>query len=319
MSKVLVIGAAGQIGTELTVALRKLHGNENVVATDIQEPTNSAVLDGHFELLDALDGKAMRHLVIENDIQQIYHLSAMLSATGEQYPIKAWDLNMHSLLNVLEIAKNEQIEKVFWPSSIAVFGKDAKKEQCGQYEMQHPSTAYGISKSAGELWCKYYYEKYGVDVRSLRYPGLISYKTAAGGGTTDYAVDIYHKAIAEKKYSCYLNQHTRLPMMYMNDAINATIDLMHAAPKQISVRTSYNLSGMSFTPAEITASIKERIPDFTINYLPDYRQQIADSWPASIDDSYARRDWGWQAEYDLPAMTKKMLIHLSALFINDYY
>jgi nucleoside-diphosphate-sugar epimerase len=317
--KVLIIGAAGQIGTELTVELRKKYGKDKVVATDIKEPLNSPIVNGPFELLDALDGRAMQKVIRENKIDHIYHLSAMLSATGEKYPVKAWDLNMVSLLNVLELAREEHVERVFWPSSIAVFGKGARKVRCPQFEIQQPSTVYGISKSAGELWCNYYFEKYRVDVRSIRYPGLISYKTLPGGGTTDYAVDIFHKAIAEKKHTCYLKENTRLPMMYMPDAIRATMELMEANAAKLNVRTSYNLHGIDFTPAEIAASIKEVIEEFEITYEPDFRQQIADSWPASIDDYCAKKDWGWKPQYNLGSMTKEMLMELSKLFISEYY
>jgi nucleoside-diphosphate-sugar epimerase len=319
MSKVLIIGAAGQIGTELTVALRNKYGTNKVIATDIHEPAHSPILDGPFELLDAMDKRAMVNVIRDNKIEHIYLLSATLSATGEKCPVKAWGLNMQSLLNVLELAREEQLERVFWPSSIAVFGKGAKKIKCEQYEVQRPTTVYGISKSSGELLCNYYFEKYQVDVRSIRYPGLISYKTAPGGGTTDYAVDIFCKAVKEKNYTCYLKGNTRLPMMYMPDAIRATIELMEANAAKLSVRTSYNLRGIDFTPAEVAASIKERVDDFQVNYEPDFRQAIADSWPGSIDDYYARRDWGWKPEFDLASMTKEMLTELSKLFIDEYY
>lgn len=302
-----MIGAAGQIGTELTIALRKQHGASNVIASDIKEVDDSPLFDGPFEILDAMDADGIWEIVREYKVKQIYHLSAMLSATGEQSPKKGWDLNMRSLINVLDIAKDEKLDKIFWPSSIAVFGQNASKINCGQDEPQRPVTVYGISKSAGELWCKYYHEKYGLDVRSLRYPGLISYKAQAGGGTTDYAVDIYHKAIKEKSYTCYLTEDTRLPMMYMDDAIRATVELMNTPDEKIRVRTSYNLSAISFSPAEIAASIQEQIPDFRIDYAPDYRQKIADSWPASIDDSAARSDWGWKERFDLEAMTMEMV------------
>ncbi len=319
MSKVLIIGAAGQIGTELTVALRKKYGTSKVLATDIREPDNSPILDGPFELLDAMGRTSLQRVIRKNKIDHIYHLSAMLSATGEKYPMKGWDLNMQSLLNVLELAKEERLERVFWPSSIAVFGKGAKKVKCPQYEIQQPSTVYGMSKCAGELWCNYYFEKYRVDVRSIRYPGLISYKTTPGGGTTDYAVDIYHKAVVEKSYTCYLKENTRLPMMYMDDAVRATLELMEANAAKLNIRTSYNLSAIDFTPAEIAASIKQKIEGFNIKYEPDYRQLIADSWPASIDDYYARKDWGWKPEFNLEAMTREMLLQLSALYLNEYY
>lgn len=319
MTRILVTGAAGQIGTELTVALRKRYGATQVIASDIQRPEHSPILDGPFVTLDALDRKALQSYVREQGVTQIYHLCAMLSATGEKFPLKGWDLNMESLLHILEIAREEKLERVFWPSSIAVFGKGAKKVNCGQFEIQHPSTVYGISKSAGELWCSYYFEKYGVDVRSLRYPGLISYKTAPGGGTTDYAVDIFFKAIQAKRYCCYLKQDTRLPMMYMQDAIRATIELMEADVAKLKIRTSYNLGAIDFTPAEIARSISEVVDGFRIDYAPDERQRIADSWPASIDDYCARKDWGWKPKFDLEAMTKDMLVNISATMINEYY
>jgi nucleoside-diphosphate-sugar epimerase len=318
MSKVLVIGAAGQIGTELTAALRKKYGTTKVLATDIKE-VKTSIVEGRFEILDALDYKKLQRVIRANKITHIYHLSAMLSANGEKFPAQGWDLNMQSLLHVLEVSKEENIEQVFWPSSIAVFGKGTKKVNCGQYEIQNPSTVYGISKSAGELWCNYYFEKYRLDVRSLRYPGLISNKTAPGGGTTDYAVDIFHKAIAERSYTSYLKENTRLPMMYMPDAIRATLELMDANSKKLSVRTSYNIDAMDFTPASIADCIKDKLAGFEIKYEPDIRQQIADSWPASIDDYYARRDWDWKPQYNLESMTKDMLKQLCETFINGYY
>ncbi len=320
MTKILITGAAGQIGAELTISLRTKYGSNNVLATDIREPADAAlVLDGPFEILDALDRAKLVKLVRGFKANRIYHLSEILSATDEKYPVGSWDLNMQSLLNVLDVAREEHLERVFWPSSIAVFGKGSKKVKCGQFDIQHPSTVDGISKSAGELWCNYYFEKYAVDVRSIRYPGLISYKTLPGGGTTDYAAHIYYKAVIEKKYTCYLKENTRLPMMYMDDAIRATLELMEADAAKLSIRTSYNLSAMDFTPGEIASSIKENIEEFTMQYAPDYRQQIADSWPANMDDYYATRDWGWKPAYNLKAMTKDMLMHLSGAFINNYY
>ncbi|NCU06078.1 MAG: NAD-dependent epimerase/dehydratase family protein [Chitinophagaceae bacterium] len=319
MTRILITGAAGQIGTELTIALRKKYGAKNVLATDIKEPKDSPVTDGAFELLDALDAKQMCKYIRDYKINHIYHLSAMLSATAEQYPRKGWDLNMLSLLNVLELSREEGIKRVFWPSSIAVFGKGAKKVKCEQYEVQKPATVYGISKSAGELWCNYYFEKYGIDVRSLRYPGLISYKTLPGGGTTDYAVDIFFKAVAERKYTCYLKEGTRLPMMYMDDAIRATLELMEANKNKLSVRTSYNLSGVDFTPAALAASIRERIGEFEMSYAPDFRQAIAESWPGSIDDYYAQKEWNWKPKYNLERITKEMLTEVSSQRVNEYY
>lgn len=319
MGRKLIIGAAGQIGTDLTLALRAKHGKDNVIATDIKRVKDHVIHDGPFEMLDALDGEGILACVRKYQIKEIYLLSAMLSASGEQAPLMAWDLNMESLLNVLEIAKNEKISKVFWPSSIAVFGNNARKVLCPQNEVQRPETVYGISKSAGEQWCYYYHRKYGLDVRSLRYPGLISYKSVPGGGTTDYAVEIFHKAIFENHYTCYLKNNTVLPMMYMEDAIRGTIELMDAHPKKIRVRTSYNIAGMCFRPYELVDSIKEHIPGFTVSYNPDFRQVIAESWPKSIDDSFAKEEWGWEEKYDLRMMTKEMLVNVSKTAVSNYY
>lgn len=308
--KILVIGASGQIGVELTLALRKIYGNANVVASDMREENELLKGTGPYVSLDVMNNEMLHVQVIRQGITQIYLLAAILSATGEKNPSLAWNLNMQSLLNVLNIAREEKLHKVFWPSSIAVFGPTSPKKNCPQQTIIEPTTVYGISKYAGEFWCNYFHMKYGVDVRSIRYPGLISYKSAPGGGTTDYAVEIYHQAMAEKKYKCFLKKDTYLPMMYMPDAIRATIELMEAPAKKITVRTSYNISGMSFSPKEIAAEIRKHITDFSISYKPDYRQAIAESWPQSIDDSVARKDWGWKEEYDLSAMTKDMLENL---------
>jgi nucleoside-diphosphate-sugar epimerase len=308
--KILVIGASGQIGVELTMALRKIYGNSNVIASDLREENELLKGTGPYVSLDVMSKEMLHVQVIRQNITQIYLLAAILSATGEKNPNLAWHLNMQGLLNVLDIAREEKLHKVYWPSSIAVFGPTSPKQNCPQQTVIEPTTVYGISKYAGEFWCNYYHHRYGVDVRSLRYPGLISYKSAPGGGTTDYAVEIFHAALDEKKYECFLREDTYLPMMYMPDAIRATIELMEAPKENISVRTSYNLSSMSFSPREISAEIKTHIPDFTISYKPDYRQAIADSWPKSIDDSLARRDWGWKEEYDLKTMTKDMLENL---------
>ncbi|MBS1755803.1 MAG: NAD-dependent epimerase/dehydratase family protein [Bacteroidetes bacterium] len=308
--KILVIGASGQIGVELTLALRKIYGNNNVVASDLREENPLLHGTGPYVSLDVMNKEMLHVQVIRQGITQIYLLAAILSATGEKNPALAWHLNMQSLLNVLDIAKEEKLSKIYWPSSIAVFGPTSPKKNCPQKTIIEPSTVYGISKYAGEFWCNYYAAKYDVDVRSLRYPGLISYKSAPGGGTTDYAVEIYQDALEEKKYTCFLNQDTYLPMMYMPDAIRATIELMEAPKEKIGVRTSYNISGMSFSPAEIAAEIKKHIPAFTINYTPDYRQAIADSWPQSIDDSVASADWGWKPMYNLETMTRDMLDNL---------
>lgn len=305
--KILVIGASGQIGVELTLALRKIHGNNNVVASDLREENELLHGTGPYVSLDVMNKEMLHVQIIRQGITQIYLLAAILSATGEKNPSLAWNLNMQSLLNVLDIAKEEQISKVFWPSSIAVFGPSSPKNTCPQKTIIEPTTVYGISKYAGEFWCNYYFMKYGVDVRSLRYPGLISYKSAPGGGTTDYAVEIFIEALNEKKYTCFLEEDTYLPMMYMPDAIRATIELMEAPAENISIRTSYNLAGVSFSPKEIAAEIKKHIPEFEINYEPDYRQEIANSWPASIDDAVAQKDWNWKPKFDLAALTKNML------------
>ena len=308
--RILVIGASGQIGVELTMALRKMYGNNNVIASDLREQNPLLQGTGPYVSLDVMNKEMLHVQVIRQGITQIYLLAAILSATGEKNPNLAWNLNMQGLLNVLDIAREEKLHKVYWPSSIAVFGPTSPKANCPQQTIIEPVTVYGISKYAGEFWCNYYHQRYGVDVRSLRYPGLISYKSAPGGGTTDYAVEIFHEALEEKKYECFLRADTYLPMMYMPDAIRATIELMEADAAKISVRTSYNISGMSFSPSEIATAIKERIPEFSITYKPDYRQQIADSWPQSIDDSVARKDWGWKEEYNLTEMTKDMLDNL---------
>jgi nucleoside-diphosphate-sugar epimerase len=286
--KILVIGACGQIGVELTLALRKIYGGANVLASDLREENELLKGTGPYVSLDVMNKEMLHVLILRQNITQIYLLAAILSATGEKNPSLAWSLNMQSLLNVLDIAKEEKLHKVYWPSSIAVFGPTSPKQNCPQQTIIEPTTVYGISKYAGEFWCNYYYHRYGVDVRSIRYPGLISYKSAPGGGTTDYAVEIFHEALEEKKYECFLQEDTYLPMMYMPDAIRATIELMEADATKIGVRTSYNISAMSFSPKEIAAAIQQHIPAFTISYKPDYRQAIANSWPQSIDDSVAR-------------------------------
>lgn len=306
MTKILVIGACGQLGSELTLALRKKYGNEAVIASDIKQP-DAELMNGPFEALDALQGDRLEEIIIENKITQIYHLAAILSAKGENNPLFAWQLNMDSLLLVLEAAKKHKLEKIYWPSSIAVFGPDTPTTNTPQKAIMNPNTVYGISKLAGERWCEYYFEKFGVDVRSLRYPGLIGYKTPPGGGTTDYAVDIYYQAVAGREFESFLREDTYLPMMYMDDAVKATIDLMEADADKIKIRSSYNISAMSFSPKEIAESIKTHVPEFTITYNPDFRQKIADSWPDSIDDSAARNDWGWKESYDLDKMTTTIL------------
>jgi nucleoside-diphosphate-sugar epimerase len=310
--KILVIGASGQIGVELTLGLRKIYGNANVIASDLREENELLKGTGPYVSLDVMNKEMLHVQVIRQNVTQIYLLAAILSATGEKNPGLAWNLNMQGLLNVLDIAREETIHKVYWPSSIAVFGPTSPKQNCPQQTIIEPTTVYGISKYAGEFWCNYYHHRFGVDVRSLRYPGLISYKSAPGGGTTDYAVEIFHDALESKRYTCFLKENTYLPMMYMPDAIRATIELMEAPADKISVRTSYNLAAMSFSPKEIAAAIKKYIPEFTITYQPDYRQAIAESWPQSIDDSVARADWGWKPEYDLERMTKDMIENLRA-------
>ncbi|MGN6615860.1 MAG: NAD-dependent epimerase/dehydratase family protein [Ilyomonas sp.] len=308
--KILVVGASGQIGVELTLALRKMYGNGNVIASDLREENELLKGTGPYVSLDVMNKEMLHVQVIRQNVTQIYLLAAILSATGEKNPNLAWNLNMQGLLNVLEIAREEQVKKVYWPSSIAVFGPTSPKQNCPQQTIIEPITVYGISKYAGEFWCNYYHQRWGVDVRSLRYPGLISYKSLPGGGTTDYAVEIFYEALENKQYTCFLSEDTYLPMMYMPDAIRATIELMEAPADKISVHTSYNISAMSFSPKEIAEEIQKNLPDFKMEYEPDYRQTIANSWPQSIDDSVARNDWGWKPEYDLSRMTKDMLLNL---------
>jgi nucleoside-diphosphate-sugar epimerase len=309
-TKILIIGACGQIGTELTHQLRNLYGNENVIATDIRKLNNEVVNDGIFEVLNALDFNQIEHIIEKYHVEEVYLMAALLSATAEKNPAFAWDLNMNSLFHVLNLAKAKKIKKVFWPSSIAVFGPTTPRENTPQFTIMEPTTVYGISKQSGERWCEYYHNIFGVDVRSVRYPGLISWSTPPGGGTTDYAVDIYHKALSDGKFECFLSEETRLPMMYMDDAIRATIEIMQAPAEKIKIRSSYNLSGVSFTPKEIAIEIQKHIPDFTISYKPDFRQKIADSWPGSIDDSSAREDWNWKHEFNMDSMTVEMLENL---------
>ncbi len=307
---ILILGACGQIGTELTLALRDKYGLDQIVASDIRRSDLAELQDGPFEILDASDADALRAVCEQYKVHTVYHLVAMLSATGEKFPMKAWDLNMQSLLHVLELAREGVIQKIFWPSSIAVFGPTTPKEHTPQQTIMEPSTVYGISKLAGERWCEYYFNKYGVDVRSIRYPGLISWKSQPGGGTTDYAVEIYYKALEEGRYTSFLSEHRALPMMYMDDAIRATIELTEAPAEQVKVRNSYNLAGISFDPVTIAASIAGHIEGFEMDCVPDFRENIAASWPASIDDSAAQADWNWTPEYDLEAMTAAMLGNL---------
>ena len=309
-TKILIIGACGQIGTELTKKLREIYGVQNVIASDIRKLNNDVVNSGPFEVVNALDFNQIEHIVEMHQIEEVYLMAALLSATAEKNPAFAWDLNMNSLFHVLNLAKAKKIKKIFWPSSIAVFGPTTPRINTPQYTIMEPSTVYGISKQTGERWCEYYHNIYGVDVRSIRYPGLISWSTEPGGGTTDYAVDIYHKALSDKTYECFLSENTALPMMYMDDAIRATIQIMQTPNEKIKIRSSYNLGGVSFTPKEIAATITKHIPDFTITYKPDFRQKIADSWPASIDDSSASADWNWKHEFDLEMITIEMLENL---------
>ncbi|KJD36539.1 NAD-dependent epimerase [Tamlana sedimentorum] len=310
-SKILIIGAGGQIGSELTFKLRTIYGEENVIASDISYNNESIVNSGLFEIVDAQDYASIKICVEKYNIDTIYLMAAMLSATGEKYPMKAWDLNMSSLFNVLNLARAKFIKKVFWPSSIAVFGPTTPVNYTPQYTVMEPSTVYGITKQVGERWCEYYFNKYNVDVRSLRYPGIISWKTLPGGGTTDYAVEIYHEAIKNNQYECFLKADTELPMMFMDDAIKATINIMQAPDDTIKIRSSYNLAAISFTPESIANSIKQRLPDFKITYNPDYRQEIANSWPKNINDSYARQDWKWKHDFNLDEITEEMLTQLS--------
>lgn len=307
MEKILVIGCAGQIGSELTLELRKLYGDENVVATDIKPASKEITEGGPFEILDVLDTHRLFGTVSRNKITQIYHLAAILSGNAEKKPIASWHINMESLMNVLELARELSLKKIFWPSSIAVFGPTTPRVETPQFTVMEPNTVYGISKLAGERWLEYYFQKYGVDSRSLRYPGLISYKTEAGGGTTDYAVEIFYEAVRNGNYECFLSEDTYLPMMFMDDAIKATIGIMETDAEQIKVRSSYNVAGISFSPKELAASIKKHIPEFEISYQSDFRQAIADSWPKSIDDSVAARDWGLETNFDLKRMTEVML------------
>jgi threonine 3-dehydrogenase len=306
---ILVIGANGQIGTVLSEALREAYGIANVITSDINPPRDSVI--GHFEKLDVLNAKRLTEIVKKYGVTQIYHLAALLSAKGEQNPRLTWQVNMDGFYNVLEVARNEGIKKIFHPSSIAVFGGQTPKHNTPQYTILEPSTMYGITKKAGEDLANYYYQKYNVDVRGLRYPGLISYQSMPGGGTTDYAVEIYHKAVKGEDFSCFLKADTRLPMMYMPDAVRATLELMEAPVDQLSMHYAYNVHAMSFTPAEIAAEIQKHIPNFKISYAPDFRQEIAESWIETIDDSMARQDWGWKAEYTLETMTMDMIDNLS--------
>lgn len=307
---ILILGACGQIGSELTLALRKKYGNNAVVASDIREGNEELMNSGPFEILDATNKEAITKCIDTYKITDVYLMAALLSATAEKHPEKAWELNMNSLLYILELGKAKRINKIFWPSSIAVFGPTTPKENTPQTTVMEPTTVYGITKQAGERWCEYYFKNFNVDVRSIRYPGLISWKTLPGGGTTDYAVDIYHQAVTQESYDCFLKKDTPLPMMFMGDAIKATIGIMEANTNDVKVRSSYNVAALSFTPNQLAENIRQHVPNFTISYNPDFRQKIADSWPGSIDDSVARKDWNWQHDFDIDKMTKTMLKNL---------
>jgi nucleoside-diphosphate-sugar epimerase len=308
MDNILIIGASGQIGSELTLELRKIYGSEHVFATDIKQAPKDITEGGPFQILDVMDDKRLIHFVIRHKITQIYHLAAVLSGNAERIPIQAWHINMDSLMNILDLAKEvEEIKRVFWPSSIAVFGPTTPHTNTSQLTVMEPHTVYGITKQAGERWVEYYNRRYKLDIRSIRYPGLISYKTEPGGGTTDYAVEIFFDAVKKGYYECFLNENTALPMLFMPDAIKATIDLMESEASRISVKSSYNLGGLSFTPKQLAEEIKKHIPAFNITYKPDFRQAIADTWPHSIDDSVARHDWGFSHTFDLKRMTEIMI------------
>lgn len=309
---ILVIGSSGQIGSELVLELRKIYGNSSVIASDIIPSSDEIISSGPFEILDVTDSKKLLEVVKKHDISQVYLLAAILSANAEEKVNLAWSLNMSSLFNVLNLAKEGVIRKIFWPSSIAVFGPNTDKINTPQFAITEPNTVYGISKLAGERWCEYYFNKFNVDVVSLRYPGLIGWKSLPGGGTTDYAVEIFHEAIKNKKYNCFLKKDSTLPMMYMSDAINATLNIMTTEAKNVKIRSSYNIAGVSFSPKEISDEIQRNISEFSITYTPDFRQKIADSWPNSIDDSHAKKDWKWKAEFDLPKITSDMLKNLTA-------
>jgi len=311
MGRILITGAGGQLGSELTAALASVYGAENIVATDINEAAAEKFEYCNFEILNVMDKERLASLIDTYKVTEIYHLAAILSAAGEKNPLFTWQLNMDSLLSVLELGKSGVISKIYWPSSIAVFGKNTPIDNTPQHTIMDPTTVYGISKLAGERWCAYYHEKYGVDVRSIRYPGLIGYKSAAGGGTTDYAVDIFRAVVNKQDFECFLSEDMSLPMMYMPDAIKATIQLMQAPSEDISVRSSYNVAAISFTPAELYQVIKKRYPEFKISYQPDFRQEIASSWPNSIDDTQARLDWNWQHDYGIEEMTEDILKYIS--------
>jgi len=311
LPNIMVIGAAGQIGTELTLALREQYGTERVLACDIKDTPPEALLNGPYEKLSVLDREGLADIVKRYNIAEVYHLAALLSATAEKNPALGWDLNMNGLSNVLDMAREGHIKRIFWPSSIAVFGPNTPKDNTPQRTIMEPTTVYGITKVAGESWCEYYHRRYGVDVRSVRFPGIIGYKSAPGGGTTDYAVHIFHEAIRQGRYDCFLSENAELPMMYMPDAIKAVLQIMNAPSDRVKIRTAYNIAGVSFTPKTLSEAIKKQMPEFKISYDPDYRDGIAKSWPSSLDDSHARRDWGWKPDYDLDALVDDMFAHLN--------
>ena len=315
--KILVIGASGQIGSELTLALREIYGNNSVLASDIKEANDEVMNSGPFIKLDATHKDELLNCIFFHKVTDVYLMAALLSATAERHPDLAWNLNMKSLSHILELAKDKRIKKVFWPSSIAVFGPTTPKIKTPQRTIMEPNTVYGITKLAGERWCEYFYYKHGVDVRSVRYPGVISYKTPPGGGTTDYAIDIFHKAVNNEPYECFLSEDATLPMMFMNDAIKATIEIMQSDSENVKIRSSYNLAAISFNPKEIAESINEHVMDFNVTYKPDFRQEIAESWPNSIDDSDARHDWGWEHDYDLNKTTEVMIKNLRKMIVKQ--
>ncbi len=314
-TKVLIIGANGQLGLVLTKALQDKYGVENVIASDLRENDK---YDGVFEIIDATDRDRIEEIVDKYQITQIYHLAAILSAKGEENPLGTWDINMKTLFNVLEVSRKKHIDRVFFPSSIAVFGESAPLKNTPGDAYLNPATVYGISKAAGENWAQYYFLKYGLDVRSIRYPGVIGYQSLPGGGTTDYAVDIYHKAVLGQEFSCFLKEETTLPMIFMDDAIRATIELMETPKEKIKIRTSYNVAGISFSPDEVVTEIRKLYPDFKVNYKPDFRQEIASKWPESIDDSLATKDWGWKPHYNLKDITEVMIKNLKEKYKTEY-
>lgn len=308
--KILVTGALGQIGTELTAKLVEMYGKENVIASGIEKWRDGITAAGRYERIDVTNYQLLEEFIKQEKITTVYHLASLLSGTSEKQPLFAWKLNLEPLLHLCEMAKDGYLKKIFWPSSIAVFGKGIPKHKVGQEVVLNPTTVYGISKMAGEKWCEYYFDKYGVDVRSIRYPGLISWKAPAGGGTTDYAVEIFYEAVENEKYKSFISENTAMPMLYMDDAISATLKLMSVPKESLTIRSSYNLGGMSFTPAELATEIKKEIPTFEISYEPDFRQAIADSWPSSIDDVVAKRDWGLTYDFEIGEMSREMIKNL---------